>query len=169
MGMHANTDVTPARKVTAEVLNLIGINVGRIHLDRGGEVDDHRPGGRGFPDIRHRLADLQGKVRFGEAERFRRIFVAPAGLGVSLAQGADLTCGADGQLHDLLFALAKHQLAEQRRGGVIEMHRGAFGTFKRGKGALNQIAAGLGEHLNGHVVRDPLLLNQLTDKLKVRL
>ncbi len=155
--------------MTAEVLNLIGVNVGRIHLDRGREVDDHRPGGRGFPDIRHRLADLQGEVRFSEAERFRRIFVAPAGLGVSLAQGADLARGADGQLHDLLFALAKHQLAEQRRGGVIKMHRGAFGTFKRGKGALNQIAAGLGEHLNGHVIRDPLLLNQLTDKLKVRL
>ena len=168
MGMDADADLAPTGEVAAEILDLIGIDVWGVDLHRGRQVDDHRPFGRGFPDIRHRLADVQGKLRFGKAEGFRRILIGPARLRVGLAQRAYLPRGADRQLHNLLLALTKDQLAEQRRGGVIEMHRGAFCPIEGNKGALNQIAAGLGKHLNGDIIRDALLLNQLADKLKVR-
>ncbi len=133
--------------MTAEKLNLIGINVGGVHLHRGGEVNDHRALGVRLPDIGHRLADLQHKLRLGKAEGLWRIFKGPVGFRLCLAFGADLPCTSGGQRHDFRFTLLKHPLAKQRRGGVIEMHDGARHILQRHKRTGNQVLPRLGQHL----------------------
>ena len=94
--------------MTAEKLNLIGINVGGIHLYRGRKVNDHRALGVRLPDIGYRLADLQHKLWLGKAEGLWRcrhfsrrdavcISVHPhndRGTGVACAELA-LLAGAD--------------------------------------------------------------------------
>lgn len=62
MRMYADRHIGATAEVTAEPLNLIGIHVGRTHLHRRRQVDDHRPLRPRLPHLRHRLADLQREL-----------------------------------------------------------------------------------------------------------
>ena len=51
------------REILAEEpLDRVGVEVGRVHLHGGGEVQDDLPLRRGLDDVHHRLADLHGEV-----------------------------------------------------------------------------------------------------------
>ncbi len=167
MRMDADTYRAASCEVTTEILNPIGVNVRRIYLYGRGQVDDHRSFDAGLPDIGHRLADLQGEIRLGKAKRFGGVFIAPLCLRVCFTQRPDLARSTDRQLDNFLFALAEYQATEERRRGVIKMHRGAVCTSKRCKGAFNKIAARLSQYLNGDLLRYAVLFNQLANKLKI--
>ena len=169
MRMDADAHIGAARKVTAKMLNLIGIYVGRAHLYRRGQIDNHRPFGAGLPDFRHRLANLQREFRLGEAKGFRRVLVLPAGQRMLLALLTDKPGRAGRQVDHLRFVHSKNQLAKQRRGGVIEVYGSAVGIAQSGKRTQDQIFPRLGQYLNRHILRNALLFNQLTYKVEVGL
>ena len=134
MRMDADAHIGTAREVTTKILNLIGINVRRVHFHRRGQVDNHRPFGAGLPDFHHRFADLQREIRLGKTKSFRGVLVLPTGLRLLFALLADKAGGAGRQLDDLRFVHSKNPLAEQRSGGVIEVNGGAVGVAQRFEG-----------------------------------
>ena len=79
--------------VTAEPLDLVGVDIGRRHLHRGGEVEDQLLLRRRLIAVDHRLADVLGEVELGAGEALGRILVAD----------------------DLLYAELTFQLADEVR------------------------------------------------------
>jgi hypothetical protein len=131
--MHADADIGAAREVATKILNLIGINVRRVHFYRRGQIDNHRPFGAGLPDFRHRFANLQREFRLGKAEGFRGVFVLPAGLRLLFALLADKPVARVASSTTCALSIP-NQLAEQRSGGVIEVNGGAVGAAQRFEG-----------------------------------
>ena len=121
MRVHADADLAAAGEVAAKILDLIGIDVGGVDFHRRRQIDDHRSLGAGLPDIRHRFANLKRKLGLGEAEGFRRIFILPAGLRLLFALLTDKPGGAGREGDHLGLVHAENQLAEQRRGGIVEV------------------------------------------------
>ena len=139
MRMYADTDVTAAAEVAAEILDLVGIDVRRAHFDGRGQVDDHRTRRARLPDLRHGFTNLQRKLRFGKAEGFRGVLVLPAGVRVLFTQLTNQARRARRQLDDLRFLHAEYQTAEQRGGGVIQMDGGLFRAAQGVESATDKI------------------------------
>jgi hypothetical protein len=49
------------------------------------------------------------------------------------------------------------------------MHDGVFGTLDAFKSAADQILAALHEHLDGHIIGDQIIVDQVTAEIKIRL
>src|ERR1700733_3441530 len=62
--MEADDDAAPTADVTAEPLDLIGIDVGRRHFDRGGEIQDGLAFGSRLPYGGHGIADPHREIEF---------------------------------------------------------------------------------------------------------
>ena len=75
----------------------------------------------------------------------------------------------DGDLLDALAVRAEHDVALQDRGRVVEVHDRLLRADQRLVGASDQVLAGLGQHLDGDVVRDQVLLDQHPDEVEVGL
>ena len=167
--MHADADFAAAGEVAAKIFDLIGIDIRGVDFHRRRQIDDHRSLGAGLPDIRHRFANLKRKLGLGEAEGFRRIFILPAGLWLLFALLTDKPGGAGREGDHLGLVHAENQLAEQRRGGIVEVDGGPAGAAQRLKGAQDQRVSRLGQHLDSDILRDALFVNQLADKVEVGL
>src|SRR5580700_735365 len=86
------------RYATPEPLELIGVGVGRRHLDGGRQVENEPIRGRRLDDVLDRLADLEGEIELGASKTLRRIFeleVRARGRG---RQRLDLLGGIDRNL-----------------------------------------------------------------------
>ena len=75
--MHADDHAVTARDVAVHPLDLVGVNVGRCHLHRRRQIEDHLAFGRRAPGVRDRVADLTGELEFGCREGFRAVFERP--------------------------------------------------------------------------------------------
>ena len=64
---------------------------------------------------------------------------------------------------------AEDDAALQGRGRVVEMHDRAPGAADRLEGALDQLGARLGQHLDRDVVGDQVLLDELADEIEIGL
>lgn len=71
----------------------------------------------------------------------------------------------DGELLDLLLVLVEDLLTLCNGGGVIKMHNGMFAAFQRLKCLLHDVLPGLGQDLDGDVVRNKILLNKRAAEL----
>jgi hypothetical protein len=49
------------------------------------------------------------------------------------------------------------------------MRNGPLGTFQAGEGATDQILAGLGQHLDRHIVRYPTTVDQAAHEIEIGL
>src|SRR6185437_13794051 len=150
--MHGQDHRPALRDVAAEPLEHIGVSVGRRHLDGGGQVEDEAPLARRLDDVLHRLADSQRHFELGAGEALGRIFEDPFRLRRLGRQRLDLARRFDGDLLDAVDAGAKHHVALQGRGRVVEMQHDALGALDRLEGALNQFRAALRQHLDGDIV-----------------
>ena len=81
VGVQAEHDGVAVLDGAPEPLDHVGVDVGAVHLDRGGQVEDHRPLGRRLHDVHHRLADLDGELGLGPGEALGRVLVADVGAG----------------------------------------------------------------------------------------
>ena len=61
----------------------------------------------------------------------------------------------------------EHLLALHRRGGVVHVHDGARRALKGIEGARDEFRPRLGQHLNAHVGRDEVVLDQVAQKIEV--
>ncbi len=159
-----------AGQVPAHPLDLIGVDVRRGPLDRARQVQDDLPARAGLPDVHDALADVQREVEFGVHEDLGRILVAEVRpVQVLLGVLHHVPGTLDAERLALLAVDAEHDLAEDRRGGVVQVHGGHMRADERLDRALDQVFPGLGQHRDPDVVRDPVLLDQLTDEVEVGL
>ena len=77
--------------------------------------------------------------------------------------------GVDGNIGHALLVLLEYDAAEARCGRIVDMNDDLLGTANGLKGAFDQIGAGLGQHLNGHVFRDMAILNQRAHEVEIGL
>ncbi len=99
-----------------------------------------------------------GRVLVGDVRVFE-------GLLVLLAQPGAL----QRDVEDAVLVLVEHDPALQHRRRVVQVHDGLLGADQGLVGPLDQVFAGLGQHLDGDVVRDVVALDQLADEVEVRL
>jgi hypothetical protein len=67
--------------VAQEPLNRVGVQIGRIHLDGGGQIENQRSLGRRIDYFDHRITDLERVLQLGARETLRRVFVEEGRLG----------------------------------------------------------------------------------------
>ena len=163
-------DVLAAGQVAAEPLDLVGVDVGRRHLDGGRQVEDDLAARAGLPHVEDRLADLEGELQLGAGEDLRGVLVAELGVAQQLLGVLHHHLGAaDGDGAALVLVDAEDDAAEQRRGGVVQVDGGAGGADQGLDGALDQVLAGLGQHRDRDVVGDLVALDELADEVEVGL
>ncbi len=169
MGMQAEDDGLPVGQVAAHPFDRVGVDVGGRHLDRGGQVEDDRVIRCGLDDFAHGIAYLFGVLQLGPGVGLRRIFEAPLRAGVfrGLLDTLAGTVGRDG-LHRGPVGTKDHAALQNRR-RVVEVHDGPGRTRARLERALDQFRSALGQHLDGDVVRNGAVGDDLADEVEVGL
>ena len=167
--VQADDHAVAPRHVAVHPLHLVGVNIGGGHLHRRWQIEDNFVGGRGAPHGGDRVADLFGKFQLGGGEEFGAVLQNPLGLRMGLRQLFDQRDRVHSELHHLGLAHVEHHVAEQRRGGVVNVHDDAARTGNGLEGAADQVLARLGQDLDGHVLRDQLVVDQLAHKVEVGL
>ena len=147
--------------VPANPFDLVGIDVRHGHLDRVRQIQNHLALRRGLPDVHDRFGDFLGELHFRGAEAFRRILehdfrALEPGQTFLESTCAPRTATRD----DFLLGHAEHDAALRRGGGVVEVDDGLLRADQRLEGALDQILARLHEHLEPHVVRRAVFLDE---------
>ena len=122
---------------------------------------------RRLDDVNHRVAHLNRVIRLGAGEGFRGILVVKVrALGFALELLAQRG-GVRGELLDAFLVLAEDDLALQHGDGIVEVHDRALGAAQAFVRLANQVLARLGEHDDGHVVRNELALDQHADEIVI--
>jgi hypothetical protein len=150
-------------------LDRVGIDVGRDHLDRCRQVDDHLVVGRRVDDVNDGVADPHGEVQLGASEGLRRVFVEDLCVGDRLLELLDQAGALDGDVDDPVLVQPEDDPPLQGRGRVVEVDDRLLGPADRVKGPLNEVVAALGEHLDRHVVGDVAALDELAAEVEVGL
>ncbi|MCY1423803.1 hypothetical protein D9M71_395280 [compost metagenome] len=169
VGVQADQHAVAVVDAAAEPLDLVGVDVRRGRLDGGRQVEDQLLLRSRLEHADHRVAHLDGELRLGGAEDLRRVLEAPLGFRVLLGQALDDLSGVDGDLDHPGLVLVEDDAAEARRGGVVVVDDGLLRPFQRLEGAGDQVLAGLGQHLDGGVVRDVAALDQFAHEVEVGL
>ena len=165
MGVQADHRALPVGEVAAEILNLIGVDIGRRRLDRGGEVEDDRMLGRRHQHRHHRLAALDREIELGGGEGLGAIFEMPLGLREPRRLIAQHFRPARGNLAHLRPVHPEHDAPPQRRDRVVEMDDRGMRAGEAFERSLDQILARLGQHLHQHVFRDAPAIDQPADEI----
>ncbi len=150
--MQRDDEVFAVVEIAAHPFDLVGIDVGRRHLDRRRQVEDQLVVRRRLDDLGDRIADLQRHFEFGAGEALRRIFEAVAAAGLRRHVGDHLG-GIGGDLLDAGDVLAEHDAALQFAGRIVEMHDRLVCALQRLEGARDQLRPALHQHLQRHVDR----------------
>ena len=137
-------DAVAVRHVAVEVLDDVAVDVRRVHLDRGRQVEDELAIGVGLDDVAHRRADLDGVVDLGAGEALGAVLVAHVG---ARQRGLELLAelgGVGGDLGDAVLVEAEHHPALEHRGRVVEVDDRVVGALQALVGALDQLRRGTG-------------------------
>ena len=162
-------DGVAAGQVPVHPLDGVGVDVRRGHLDGRRQVDDHRRLRRRLPDRADRVADVDGVLELGAGVGLGGVLEAPVGGGVLLGEPQHVLRAVGRDLRDALPVGSEDDAALQDRRRVVEVDDRARRALAGLVGALDQLRAGLGEHLDRHVVRDHVLLDDLADEVEVGL
>ena len=166
MGVQRNDDAVAARDIAADPFDLVGIDVGRGAFDRGGQVQDQRPFGRGAQDVHHRLAAFQAEIQFRRGKGFGRIFEMPVGVGLGGGMVAQQLGGVDGDLAHLAAFHLEDDVAPGGRDGVVDMDDRLFRAAQGLERGRDQVGAGLGQHLRHDIVGDGAALHQAGNEIE---
>ena len=121
-----------------------------------------------MPHLHHLLAHVEGVIEFGAGEAFRRVFQHDVGFTGQQAQVVDHHLGAvSGDFFNPVTVLTKDHPALQFGGRIVQVNDATRGPDQRLTGPLDQLRAGLGQHLDAHVVGHFALVDDLADKVKV--
>ena len=142
-------------------LDLVGIDVGRRHLDRRRQVDDRLLLGRRLPDVHHRLADLERIGQFRLREAFRRILMDDLGSRHRRHQFLDQLRAIRRDLRDAGHVQVEHHAALRRRRRVVEVDDRLLRPVDRLEGAPDQLFPRLRQDLDHDAVRDQVFIDQL--------
>ena len=166
--MHGKDHPLAALQIAMHVLDLIGVDVGRRDLHRGGQVQDHRALRRRLPERGHRIADLERVVGLGEHEHLGRELEAHARQ--ICGEGAHIAPRVQDQFAQLIAVAAEHGLPpDRRRRGVQVDHDGVADAADRLDRPGDEIAPCGGEHDDRHVLGGDALLDDQPDEVEVGL
>ena len=167
--MQADDQRVPVPDVAAEPFDLVGIDVRRRHLDGGGQVQDHLALGGRLPDGGDRVTDLDGEIELRARKTLRAVLEDPVRFRREQRMTAHGFGALDGDVDDAGAVEPEDDPALRRRRRVVQVQDRAPDALQALEGAADQVLAGLRQHLYRHVVRNALLLDQLTDKVEVGL
>ena len=153
----------------AEPLDHVAVHVGGVALDRRRQVEHDRVVGRRLHHVHHRFAHLDGELGLGQCEALRRVLVADLRVARRVLELAAQLRSVDRDVDDPLLVEPEHHLALEWVGRVVEVHDRPRRALQALVGALDQFLAALHQHLDRHVVGDPVLLDQLAHEVEVRL
>jgi hypothetical protein len=157
-------------QLAGEPLDLVGVHVGRRHLDGRRQVQDDLAAVVGLPDVADRFADLDTEGQLGTGEDLRAVLVADDRLTEDVLRVLHHDLGAaDRDVLDLVRARPEHHAPEQRGQCVVEMDVGVVDADQRMDGPLDQVLARLGQYRDRDVLRHPVLLDELPDEGEVGL
>ena len=162
-------DVLASADRASEPLDDVAVDVGGVALHGRRQVEDDRSVVAGLDDVHHPFADLDGEVGLGEREALRRVLVAQRRGRVLLLELAAQLGGVDGDVDDAGLVEAEHDSALQRVRRVVEVDDRTGCSLDALVGALDELLAALREHLDRHVVGDPVLGDELADEVEVGL
>ena len=84
-------DAVATIHVAQEPLDRVGVEVRRVHLDRGRQVQDQRALRRRIDHVDHRVADLERVVELGAGEALGRVLVEELGRRATSTRGCGRT------------------------------------------------------------------------------
>ncbi len=164
VGMHTEHHAVPVFQMPVHIFHLAGKHMGHRHLHRGRQVDDRLVFRIRLPYVQHRIADLQRVLRLCLRETLRAVLKGevPLRLLCDLFQEHRTV---HRQLFDGILVFLEYLLPLFHGSGIIEMHHGMRCAFHRLEGLADDMFSGLGEHLDRHVVRNHIALDQRADKI----
>jgi hypothetical protein len=167
--MNRQHDGLATSQVPVHPLDHVGKHIGRRPFDRGRQVDDAFALQRGLPHVGDRVDHALGEVELGVGKHLGRILEAPVCLWLLGGELVHQLRMLDGQRDHAVFVHAQHHLAHHRRRGVVEVNDGLLGALQRFERAPDQGFSSLGEHLDGHIVRHEVLLDQHANEIELGL
>ena len=162
-------DVLAVREAAAHPLDRVGVDVGRRHLDRRGQVDDDLALGGRLEDLDHLVADVEGELELGAGVRLGRVFVEDPRLRNALLELTAQARAVQGDVDDALLVAAEDDLALQHARRVVQVHDGLSCPGDRLVRALDEVLARLRQYLDRHVVGDRPVVDQLTHEVEIGL
>ena len=166
--MQAEHDLVTAGEIAVHPLDHVGVDVWCAHLHRCGQVDDHGALVGRVEHVDHFVADPLREGQLGAGERFGAVLVVNLGVGGRLEVTAQLSA-LERDVDDAVLVESEYHLALQRGGGVIDVDDRLFGAVDGFEGATDETLATLCEHLDGHVVGDLALFDDLSNEVEVGL
>ena len=154
----------PAVQYLAHIFYLLCVNMRKAFLNGDGQIDDYLQVGSRLPDVDNGVAYLCCELRLGSGEALRGILkseIARGLLAVFVQQLSAGNCDVD----YLLLALAENLLALCNGGRVVQMNDSVLAAVKRLESLLDDVFAALGQHLNGNIVGDKILLDKRAAEL----
>ena len=124
VGMEANSHVRTLWEISAEPLDLVGIDIRRRHFYRRREVDDHVPIRAHAPGLSHGGADFHGEIEFGPRKALRGVFENHLRFRDARHLPLHQFHPLQGEIDDLLPGFAKDHPALKRAGGIVEVEDG---------------------------------------------
>ena len=106
MGVQADDHAITRLDVRAKPFDLVRMNIGRRHFDRGGQIQNHLVVWARLPYIHHRFANLDREFQFGTGETLGRIFKFDFGVRFG-GELFDSLRTFDRDFDDLLFPKRK--------------------------------------------------------------
>ena len=164
MGVDAEDDAVAVLEMAAHPLDLVRINVGCVHLNRRGQVEDHGLFLCGLPDILDGRADVQSEIKLGSGKALRGILQHKVAVVVLRA----LFDPAGSVLRDLDDPLAVHvedDVSLQGRGGVVNVEDDVLAALDGLECPVDLLLPALGEDLDVDIIRNHIVVDQFAEKI----
>ena len=132
--------------------------MGHGMLHRNGKIDDSLLVGGGLPHIQYGIANLQSIFRLCSRKALGTVLKEIISSCL-IRQLLEKLRSLHGNFQNLLLGLVEHLLTLCHGGGIVHMDHGLFCSLKGLKGLADNVLSGLSKYLDGHIVRNKLLLN----------
>ena len=162
MGVHGQCHVLAAAQVTAHPLDLVGEDIRRCALDRGGQVQDDLASLARLPDVHDGLAHLEREVQLRVDKNLRRVLEAKDRLITQalLSLRNNLARTGLSELNRLRLISVEDDLAEHGSRRIVEVHGRAREADHGLDRAFDQLGARLREHRDRHILGHRVVLDQ---------
>ena len=165
--MDADDGLLARFEIADEPFNLVGKYIWRCHLHGVGQIDNDFFISAWIPLPNDGITDLCGKIKLGAHEALRRIFEAHIRsleilVSVLLHKFRALDC----QIAHLTSVHLEDNAPLELGCRVVEVYDRVLGSDKRATGRFDQMLARLCEDLNGNVVGDEILFDEMAHKIE---
>ncbi len=167
--MHTQNHAIALVDMPREPFDLVGVHVRRRHLDGGGQIEDGFALPARLPNRIDRIADFNREIEFGAGEALRTVLEYPLRAPIAFGVLAHLRGTAHGDIDDAGAIESKNHAPLRDGSGVVDMNDRAPRAHERLVGARDEFRPRLRQHLNGDVIRDEPLLDDLANEVEIRL